>query len=307
MLSHVIDVWDILPVPPTTFRYVFAKDGRHVAGAWVGSAKALEAWARRYAHANCYIQLNPTASPALVRPKAGDVSHIQAILIDIDPVRPDAAPLKTGETIEGILTARGVDMGSVSFIDTGRGIQLWIHMPAMPLIGEGSLARCVRAFIRDVCDAFGETHGCVVDSTCSDLSRVARLPGTVNQKTGRQAVLFSIRDYTADPWFLFRYDAEPEERPPSPPESRSTWPRAFPHLTRTAIDFITEGVEQTRRHKCCYATARSLMEAGVPQPIATEWMFKGAERCDPPLEEEAVERIIGQVWARAGCPDSNDR
>lgn len=289
------DVWRILPLPAGTYRYVFAKAGHVVEGTWVRNAAGLQAFANRNAHANCYITLNPAGSPNLIRPSARDITHVQAILIDIDPVEPSARVPEAFYLVEGLLERMGVDPWAMSIIDSGRGIQCWIHVK--PLIADGLLKETVRNFINTLSKEFGQRHGCVIDSSCSDLARLARLPGTVNQKTKLPTVL--VRPGSEQPaGFLGRFqDLEPKVLCPPPPGLRVTWPQAVMYLTHTASEFIQHGVEQTRRHKACFATAKSLKEAGVPEKIGTEWILKGSERCDPPLEPSEALRIMKRVYA----------
>lgn len=288
------DVWDCLPLPAGTYRYVFAKDGGMVRGTWVHGPQAMGRFAARFSRANCYIQLNPTRERMRIRPHATDVSHLQAILVDIDPEGANADGDNAVEVAWDILNDMGVDTQLTTLIDTGRGRQIWIHIDPLPIIGEGSLARAVKAFIREVSERVGKSYGCVVDTSCSDLARLARLPGTVNQKTGRMSrIMFAGKPQP--PWFLFRFDAEVPARV-APSESRSTWPKVVPHLTNTAREFITSGVEQMRRHRGCYAAAKSLHEAYVPEDVARGWLLKGAERCDPPLDGGEVDKIIRRTF-----------
>lgn len=288
------DVWRILPLPQGTYRYVFAKDGGMVAGTWVSGPEALGVFARRYAKANCYITLNPASRADLTRPSSRDVSHVQAILVDIDPIEPSANPGEAHADACDLLESMGVDPWSLTVVDSGRGIQCWIRLK--PLTVDKQLARTVKNFVNTLSAEFGVKHGCVIDSSCSDLARLARLPGTMNQKTGREARLVVEGDVQPAAFLFHHQEDGPLDYEAPPPGLRVTWPQAAMFLTLTGREFIQFGVEQTRRHKCCYAAARSLVEAGVPENVATEWLLKGAERCDPPLENGEVLRIARRVY-----------
>ena len=285
------ETWRLLPTPPDAYRYVFAKDGRSCSGTWVASAQALGRWATRFDHANCYIQLNPAGRADLTRPTAKDVTYLQGVLIDVDPVDPEPNIDPACRQVDLILRAEGFNP---LWLMTGRGQQAWILFDPVPMTDE--LRWGVKGFVNFVSATFGIAYGCVVDTTCSDPARLARLPGTVNQKTGVHASLLLRARGPNDPFKLIQYTQEEKSfvRPPS--GIRATWPQAAGYLTNTAREFIMFGVEQTRRHKCCYATARSLMEAGVPEPVATGWLLKGAERCEPELEPGEVLRIARRVY-----------
>lgn len=289
------EVWRILPLPPGTYRYVFAKAGTVVEGTWVRNAVGLQAFANRHAHSNCYITLNPAGSPNLVRPSAKDITHVQAILIDIDPIEPSAQPGEALWEAQDLLQDMGLDRWAMSVVDSGRGIQIWIHV--RPMVADPILAATARNFVLKVSERFGQRHGCVIDSSCTDLARLARLPGTVNQKTKETSFIAVIGEEQSAK-FLFPFqDLEPVSSCPPPPGLRTTWPQAVMYLTHTASEFIQHGVEQTRRHKACFATAKSLKEAGVPEEIGIEWILKGSERCDPPLESTEALRILKKVYA----------
>jgi hypothetical protein len=291
------DVWRILPLPQGTYRYVFAKAGGMVDGTWVSGPEALGAFAQRYAKANCYITLNPVSRADRTRPSSNDVSHVQAILVDIDPIEPSAQPGEALWEARDMLESMEVDPWSMTVVDSGRGIQCWIRFK--PLTVDKQLARTVKNFVNTLSAEFGTRYGCVIDSSCSDLARLARLPGTMNQKTGREARLVVEGDVQSAAFLFHHQEDGPIVWEVPIPGLRTTWPQAAMFLTLTGREFIQFGVEQTRRHKCCYAASKSLLEAGVPEAIATEWLLKGAERCDPPLESGEVLRIVKRVYAKA--------
>lgn len=293
------EVWEILPLPPDTYRYVFAKSKTgSISGTWLTGPARLERWMALYADHDCYIQLNPTRSRTLVRPRASDISHLQAILIDIDPAPhmasldlfPGVAPF----WINLLEKDYGVPSESISAIRSGRGVQLWLHVEPIPIVGTGSLARAVRAFVNDV--ARNNTSSLtieVVDTACSDLGRLARLPGTVNTKTGQRAELLSMGIPVPALW-LFPFDSDETTSQivdNGVQNPRTHWPDVASAITHAAYDYIVNGVEEPGRHKASVACARSLREACVPPENALEYLMLGAGRCTPALKRSDVHRI----------------
>lgn len=297
-LQDGVETWELLPLPPGTFRYVFAKDrDGHPTGTWIPGPGALARFLTNHMDQSCYIQLNPCTRRGLRRPASSDVSHLQAILVDVDPVEPSAEPARAMAKVADVLVALGVPPESVSIIDTGRGIQFWLHLDPIPLIGEGSCARAVRRFIWAVAGRVGTTFGCRVDTSCADLARLARCPGSVNLKTGRTTKILS-QGTPVPGLYLFSYDEEviDEVAPPPPRVLRSKWPDIAIHLTNTALEFITLGTEEPGRHRAAYATAKSLKEACVDPEAALELLLLGAGRCAPELGAGDATRIWRQVF-----------
>jgi hypothetical protein len=294
LLEHAQQVWELLPLPPGTYRHVFAKANDEVVGTWTPGPGALSRFTRLHSDWDCYIQLNPTRSRTSPRPHASDVSHVQAILIDVDPVGVGSTPV---EQMMHSLGGLGVPADSVSIIDSGRGWQFWLHMEPIAIIGEGSCASVVRQFVRTVTRAF-VSEGWRVDTRCSDLARLARLPGTVNQKTGRLATL--VQGGTPVP-SLYLLRLEPDEAfepvPGSPPEI-ARWVDVASRLNASAYAFITEGVEEPGRHGACWMTATSLREAGALPALALSLLRIGASRCRPKLPASEVNRPFKQVYGR---------
>jgi len=128
---------------------------------------------------NYYLTCNP------VRPDLGarraseaDVVEERLLLFDVDPTGVDREPARlVAEAARAWLTEQGY---RPPMIDSGRGFQLWIHCP-----GVDKPRR--RALILGLGLKFS-ADGAKVDST-ADACRLMRLPGTVNLKTGRKAVI----------------------------------------------------------------------------------------------------------------------
>lgn len=293
-----LETWDLLPLPPDTYRYVFAKHragGNY--GTWVNGPGALLRFMQNHPDFDCYITLNPASRRDRIRPKTKDISHLQAILIDIDPVEEDADIPYARCIAVDLCDDIGIPSDSVTHIDSGRGVQLWLHIEPIPVIGEGSLQVYTRSFIKEFADRFGTQRGCRIDTSCSDLARLARLPGTVNQKTQKPASILRSGTQVPALWLLSRDPSDALVDAIVPPETGvlTSWPDIAALVNRTAYEFITEGQEEPGRHKACFATAMSLKEACVGPGFALELLFTGSGRSTPHLPISEVERIWRQV------------
>lgn len=132
------------------------------------------AWAEAQGARNIYICGNPVR-PDLGpnRAKATDVTRVACMLVDIDPDGDDEAPLKVAHGIAALLALK---QPRPSVIDSGRGAQVWVQL-------EPDVDR--RARLHQIAEKFGQP-GVKFDAT-HDPARLMRLPGYVNQKTGRKA------------------------------------------------------------------------------------------------------------------------
>lgn len=288
-------VWNLLPLPPGTYRYVFAKRGNAVEGTWVSGPAALARFIRGHPLHDCYIQLNPVRTPARIRPRLEDVTHVQAVLLDLDPVEPTGDGDRAVARLEAICDALGVPTECSTLIHSGRGRQLWLHTDAMPIIGEGSLARAVRAFVSRVVKAYGVACGFQVDASCVDLTRLARLPGSTNQKTMEPARVLRYGKPMPALWLLSHAPddvlVEAVVTAAGPPPK--SWPAIAATLTTAAFSFITEGAPEGGRHKAAVACARSLRDAAVAPETARRLLWEGASKCDLP---EGFMGDVERIW-----------
>lgn len=248
------------------------------------------------------------------RPSAGDISQLVTCFIDIDPAGPEAAPLEAAKEI----TDRVEDLLGERFhphlIDSGRGAQLWFPVAPTPLLDPLDRLRwraLLGLFLRRLADRLTPRFHCRVDTSCADLPRVGRLPGSLNHKTGRVAHLleFGVRSET----LLTRLQLWGETA--SHEESRhlsicgvrkpSRWREVLDSLNTTSRRFITEGVSEPGRHSAAYATARRLRELGVSKDVVFPVLCFGASLCDPPLKRSELPRIIDNAWrATDGAQES---
>ena len=283
----------------------FTLRGDHRAGGLVHSDEALRNLLTNTSH-SIYVHLNPSASRSF-SPKANamDVTHFSNLLIDIDPVSPDAQPRRAlDDTLAVLETLIPGSTEASSIVYSGRGFQVWLHFERQDLREveglRGAVHRATASLLHQLDTG---THECRVDSSCSDLSRVARMPGSINQKTGNMAT-YVREDYTKllDIGSLLVFDAGPPAKTPPPKLAEgSAMGFILPHLTLRAATFLTEGVGSPGRHAAAYATAASLRETGITHDIAEEWVVRGGKRCDPPLSPSeciAATRCAYNGWQK---------
>lgn len=290
-------LWDMFPLYDNEYRYLWFKNNDTRQSTWVTSLGGLtKAVALKTPASNVYLQLNPTNKTAgSGRPSASHVSRIQAILLDLDPIKDVTSSYVhdvLGE-IESYLLGLGVAEKQIALVDSGRGGQIWILINVT-----ADFTPRVRAFVWAISKRFAD-KSVKVDTSCTDLVRLARMPGSVNLKTGR--VAYVIRSGKAkDCAWLFdeRFEPTPTPTPPSLliNNSKLAWWRFISYLTYTAQRFITEGISEPGRHSARVACALSLVEAGVPAQIGHELLVRGMSLCSPVLTDYSE---IDRIWTDA--------
>ncbi len=193
---------DLLPLPEGAVRHIFCRRDSSIRGTYIQRNAQIDRLRATHTDWNLYITLNPSRPDARsrMRPRARDISHLQAILIDLDPISPNAQPMRAATTVAGTLHAHGVPIDCITFVDSGRGAQLWLMHPVTPVADIPHCAERVASLVRWAANAFpAGIYGCAVDTSCSDLARLARLPGSINQKTGAPAALLTT-PLPTEPW-----------------------------------------------------------------------------------------------------------
>jgi hypothetical protein len=278
--------------------HFFAKRGTSVVGGVVQGADHffnlivnLRSW-DVYAHANV---------PATKGIKAStkEIHVWRYVVVDIDP---NAGGVGRPYDIANAVAAR---YGG-TLVDTGRGMQVLLHLVPVNFnttvgitrpLAEARMAR----FLRELGSEFDGVGGCHVDTSCSDLARVVRIPDTINWKTERAAKVLRHGDT-----YHGYENLLPIVRPPSrvavtPITEVKQLANVIPHLTDTAARFLTDGWETPGRHAAAYAAAASLKDVGVSKQVAINWVGRGAVMSTPMLGLEEVARVVANAYAKEGA------
>lgn len=308
-------------------------------GGYAKTAAELADFAEAYAGWNFYVQPNPSARIGGTRARTEDITEWRWFIVDLDPIA-DVVPRTLTEiahavqaVMSGYLGHRFDDVWPV-VLYSGRGIQIWYPVsPWKMLPGEevnftrlGGLWQSTPGFFEDsvtvttlqttraitlaqrywlgrIAERVLPKWGYAVDVSVSDLPRLARCPGTFNQKTGHLAVRFNDPVGALDGRNFLRYvptavyverRGEVRTAPDGMP-----WQAADPFLTRRASAWLLNGEAEPGRHWGASAAARSLAEAGVGYGQIVAALEAGGAKCRPPLTDmEYIERTAREAVER---------
>jgi hypothetical protein len=332
-------LWDLLPHldttdGPTTVRW-FAKspDGSVKWGGFVDSFAELWNAAVNCPGMNFYVCPNPSDSRSGVRHSTKDVTHWSWFLLDVDPV------VKEGYDPRVLMEAALAQLGEwlnedftkhpPVIIDSGRGMQAWFRLVDVvldderddgivspwyiPSIGTRKTVTrrtarlAMRFWLERLSETLGEQGGCKIDTTCSDLPRPMRCPGTTNVKTGRIAEFVRDSDHvfagiiTLAEKLVSRTPPSRFKQEPVPSlPAGSEWQDVFCHLTIKAQNYLTSGKLEPGRHETMWHTARSLAEKGLePAAVrrALEWanLRRGADNA---LKDSDIDHAVKTAFTR---------
>jgi hypothetical protein len=241
---------------------------------------------------NLYANANPVfaGSRRKVKTARDDIAKWRYIVMDLDPTENALVPPYPAPWANRIYSGRGyqfwIPIGDVEFNENvtrelaERGMKGWLRKMRV------WQAACA--------------PGWNIDYSCSDLARVVRFPGSINQKTGNRATVERIIGPTngVQVGDVLRLAIPLQEKPVvEAPEKGWSLYSLLPYLNATAKKFILGGgVEAGDRHRSCYATAKSLHELGVSPSTATSMLGFGARECNPPLQGSDVLEIIRKVF-----------
>lgn len=277
---------------------------------------------------NLYLNLNPTFNrPGKSKLSREDVKLWRYIVVDLDPGGDALVPPQPSHNPDAGLGWTDGFLEYAHRIFSGRGYQYWLpvrHPMHERPPGTGATCgewdgagyeRIMQGFLRALAaETEAWAPGWIVDTTCSDLARVVRCPGSVNQKTGARAVVEHVHKGAGiDISVLMRYNGAIT---PSAPyhQFNLNLLDTLPHLNIRARTFILEGASSPGRHSACYATCKNLHELGVDSDRALEWLLIGAGKCfdswvtgqiftdDKPLgrqhilHQSEVQQIVKQVY-----------
>lgn len=245
-----------------------------------------------------YLHLNPTDNRRASPKAAGsDVTLFTNMLVDIDVLdgRPDLYSIsmfvlgQLEALIEGSTNA-------CHMVFSGRGFQLWVPFDPYPLT-DAKERRMVESACKNVLQKLvtGSSH-CKVDTSCSDLARVARCPGTVNTKSGLTAELVSIGEGVADLRQLLTYATPPQAKQTLNLTSATSVGYVLPYVSARAADFLSVGVSEPGRHAAAYAAAASLRELEIPLEVAEIWVAEAGHLCNPSLSPAECYRATRNAY-----------
>lgn len=258
-------------------------------------SKEAEAWALRQNETkNIYFHVNRTRGPLTAKAKKEDIAAVEYLHVDIDP--------RTGEDFEQerarilrLLTTdlpKGIPAPSL-VIDSGGGFQaFWRLAEPLNINGDLDKAREAERYNRALEIAFGA-------DSCHDVSRIMRLPGTMNWPTKKK------RDKGREPREAEVYSRTDASYPltafkPAPAVA-STLPRAATGKARAPVP-LGEGMGMGTEELLAWAKAngKTLKESTLAR-IAT-----GEDPLDPdkyPSRSEALFAVCCDL-VRAGADDA---
>lgn len=296
-------LWGLLPHPsPRHVIRVFARDSRRLVGDFVRNERELRRFTNSTRGLSTYLAGNPTTSRSGVRHTAADVTHWSFFFVDIDPVEEEYYP---NEALEVVLQHIGAYSGhnllenKPTIIDSGRGVQLWLRTDDRELDENGDrpfegpvsrqiARRTMSYWLKKIANRVGSVGGCKIDTSCSDLPRVMRMPYTINQKTGREGSIIHIQE-RAYPWLIpFLIAGTPKEVLYQPETTvvvaGKSWQEVFPRLTKSAQEYLMYGKEEPGRHQVVWHVARSLSEHGVSRDQAAKAIYRANKLRGPDSE-----------------------
>lgn len=239
---------------------VAAIEGRRIAPACFDRPADAEAWFGQQS-GNLYLTGNPVLPGTTARPSASDVAALRIQLADIDPTGDDLAPAgRAAFDLWEFLGRRG------ALVDSGRGHQVWVRVD--PDVDRALLGRWVAHRF--------SAQGVKIDGT-HDPSRLMRLPGSTNAKTGRVAKVLAdgVRRNVS------RADVESWTSGWTPPKARAVAPASqgdadpleVMQWIRGATLEVWEAPPTADRSKRDFLLVLHLLRAGCPQDVACRLMF----------------------------------
>jgi len=290
-----------------------------------------------------YVAPNPTLETAGVRHSAKDVTHWSFFFFDIDPVSPAYNPhCALDEVLRrfGGWAAHDLLKHKPTIIDSGRGLQAWLRVndriltddpvpEPYPVVIEGEeimtkslrfnpfkgpinrdvVRRAMSYWLKKTGDRVGESFGCKIDTSCSDLPRVMRMPGTVNIKTGRMTEILHVQEKQFGwlPPVLIGGCPDGVLVAPEPskiPEG-TNWQMVWSHLTITAQSYLKSGMEEPGRHKTVSHVAKSFKELGISREQAAKAIYRANKLRGP--DQELSPKDVEHALDTAGYEKTVDK
>lgn len=255
---------------------------------------------------NVYYTVNDCDLPVGTRkPTRHDVTHIRGLLFDFDPINShisslDSIPISAYIDVFEFRPRLPFNIDNYSTINSGRGLQYVLNIqPHKPVHEPDWYEARHREALRDWCARNlldpKVKQVAKLDISCTDLARLARLPATINHKTGRTATVLSrgLSDITPAEYedWLSQYTPVPRLTPQPVDVTQGGIPAVLDALTITARSWIYDGAELGRRHHKAFACAANLIELGIPHDISLYLLLQGDRLCTNPLNQDELTRI----------------
>jgi putative DNA primase/helicase len=273
------------------------------------------AWLAHAPAGDVYLGLNPIRAEVAFPPgraRDADVALVRCLLVDCDPEGQDHAA--AGELADMVAARLASSCGlRATRIHTGRGRQLWLeHETVLPsdtrLAVRSRLLRALGARFNLV----GRAH---VDPVVHNVARLARLPGTINSRTGAVAAIEDEGESTpallSDLEHLtLALEAEvgpkrvshprPAPRAPDQP-SVGAWPARYVAAAVAKIlakmHEAHEGARNDTLNRCAFALGQLAAGGACVEPAFEE--LREAALAGG-LELREVERTIASGWDAGG-------
>ena len=299
-----MSAWDVLTAPcPTPKIRWFARSPRrgNLGGMVTTEAEMLNIARLSHQDFNVYVTLNPTNDRICSRISTEDVTHWAFILIDLDPLRDKLNPVLCTQQMKAKLKLLDPRLDYPAVVWSGRGVQLWLRLPPRSVPDEVSRHKATsatRGFLKHLQKEAPD--GWRIDLV-GDLARVARMPGSINQKTGEKAQLIDsgmmLQQEVVD-WLGENF----HDNTLAPQTSIFNGERTLSYMdvadeiSLRAKLFIEMGAVEGNRHESCFAACKSLWECGVSKENAHEALMSGAATSLPYLPDRDVRSILEQVY-----------
>ena len=289
--------------------HVFSKSGMGVIGGKIQSPAALQRWVRAAGRPeDFYVCLNPSAEGSFIKPRISDITAFNYWLIDLDPISVQPSTAACLLVLQKHLAAMFGFLPYFYWLDSGRGRQAWVPVvgPTPAAVGQQCVKGCTAELIRRAGTDLAEA-GFRVDEACAEISHLARLPGTVNTKTGQFAYLAAGQG--GEEW-LAAADMERFAAPAPPPAPAVVpwddsvklttgqllgWWNALTPFNRAFCQQGTDTVVESR-HRRATAVARQLRDLGCSPSLAMSWLLDGARWSKPPLDTAFIHRLHKETF-----------
>ena len=284
---------------------IFAKRGPYILNFHAASTEQALTRIKMLGNWDVYACLNP-ARTTKGKPTIADITAVRWFMVDVDPladtVLPNYGPVN--EWLRNWLANElGIDHYAPTTVFTGRGFQLWV--PVAHTTETMCAHAGIKGLIQQLATELPAEFGVKVDTTSGEISRVARLPGTINSKTGLMAeIVQHPREQHAecslealDKFAVMQYSVPAQQS-----LEGGTYEQIITALSPWSREFVLHGVASsvTSRHGRGYALLQELKNLGVARNFAHQMLISGCHRCKPPITDtDWMYRAASNVYGAA--------